>query len=180
MSIFGFFGLALVVVLGLAILRAVIARALNPLQDVELHELPDPVRREVERVAPDFRAEVVRLSKDGREARLRGQRGGVDARMKIDLDRSGELAEVEFDTAREGGVRRTRIAPEDLPAAASREFDRLLGAIRERMAEPRLAAGTLNGVGNYEIKGRADGFEWEVEVDEHGQLLEYEMEREGR
>lgn len=171
---FAVFGALLV----LGILRAVIGRSLNPLTEVDASELPPTIRQEVERIVPEFQAEQIRLSKDGRHARLRGQRAGHACHVKVDLDRSGEIEEVEFDTRREGSVRRSQIEAADLPEAASREFDRLLGELRDRLTGPRLAGGTLNGVGNYELKGRANGYEWEIEVDESGRLLEYEMERE--
>ncbi len=168
------------VLIALAILRAVIGRSLNPLREVEASELPPTIRREVQRIVPDFEAQTIRLSKNGRQARLRGQRAGMDCHLKVDLDRDGGIDEIEFDTRREGSVRRSPIDPAELPEAVSREFDRLLGALRNQLSRPRLAAGTLDGVGNYELKGRAEGYDWEIEVDESGRLLEFEMEREGR
>ena len=168
------------VLIALAALRALIGRSLNPLREVEASELPPTIRQEVERIVPDFEAETIRLSKNGRQARLRGRRAGSDCHLKVDLDRDGGIDEIEFDTRREGSVRRSPIDPAELPEAVSREFDRLLGALRSQLTRPRLAAGTLNGVGNYELKGRAEGYDWEIEVDESGRLLEFEMEREDR
>ena len=163
-------------VLGLAILRAVVARKRNPYSEVAFDALPQSLREEIARSVPEFQPTSIRITKRQNEARLQGSYLGQRASIEGDFDPSGALVDFEFE-ASEGARVRTGIEPSELPEPARRRVDALLGDRRASFVERRVTGGSVHGEGNYKIVGDTSSWNWEIEVSESGTLLELEKER---
>lgn len=163
-------------VFALAIVQAVVRRKLNPYAEVAYAGLPDEMRAEIDRVLPGFEHGTARATKKGDEARVDGSYLGEPVFVEADFDGSGQLVDFEVD-----GRRSTRARgladPADLPEAALREIDRVLGEDRGRFERSRITTGTSGDERHFEVKGTAGIWKWEIAVSEAGRLLEVEKER---
>jgi hypothetical protein len=162
-----------------SIVRSLIGRKRDPVGDVRFDQLPPVLQEEIQRIAPDFQPESIRATESGSDAYLRGDYRGTRASIEADFDAEGNLVEFEFEAVH-GSRTRRGIAQGDLPAAVVAEVDRVLGDERARFTQQGQTAGTLNGEGNYKVRGDADDWSWEIEVSESGQLLEVEKEKRRR
>ena len=163
-------------VIALAIVKAVIARKINPIGEVAYTGLPGTLREEVERVLPGFRNELARMTKKGNEAWLRGDYQGTPVRVEADLDGNGELIELEIEGPHMKRTRSPDVAAE-LTAAAAREVNRVLGSDVSVFERRSLSAGTSDGESYFKVEGHAKNWKWEIAVTGDGRLLEVEKEK---
>jgi len=131
-------------------------------------------------VLPAFTPRQVKLTKQRDEARAEGAYRGASIHVEADFAPDGALVDFEIDTHR--GWRKTGLGSErDLPDAARRELDRLLGPDRATFEVSLVKAGALaDGEPAFEVKGRSGDWKWEIELSASGQLLELEKERRRR
>ena len=174
--------LAFVAFVGFAIVSNVIARKRDPLGPVTIDQLPADARGWLERVVPDFHPQQIEMTQSGRYVRLRGERLGELARAKFEYTSDGTLDEFEFEVGSGRSARGRGVKQEDLPAAVTAEFDRVLGDARAEYDVRALFGGTYSSEGKpespyYKTKGAAAGMIWEIEVDGDGRLIEVEIER---
>ena len=157
--------------------QALLRRRMNPYEEIPYEELPGTLRSEIERVLPGFCAGRARLTRGGDEARLEGAVDGEPIAIEADFDPSGALLDLEIDTR--CATRHTGIArPEDLPEAARRELERVLGTDLAEFETSRVTRGqTREGTAVFEVKGRSGDWKWEVELTAEGRLLELEREK---
>lgn len=163
----------------LAIGQAVVRRMRNPYAEVAYAQLPACLRDEIERVLPGFRPGGARITRRRDEARVHGDYQGRATTIEADFDAAGNLVEFEADAGR--GVRARGIAAEgDLPEAARREVDRVLGDEAASFQRSLVTRGTRDGQPHFEVKGRGGDWKWEIAVSADGRLLEVERERRRR
>lgn len=168
MIFFGLFALALVQIL----LRS----ARNPYEEIAYDRLPEELREEVDRVVPGFVHATARMRRLGDVARLDGDYRGRAVAIEAEFDEAGQMIDFEVDTV--GGARTWRTAAiDEVPQAALREIERVLGEAAAAFQRRVVLAGTAGDESHYEVKGLASDWEWEIAVTEGGRLLEVERER---
>ncbi len=158
---------------------SILRRLLNPFQEVAYEGLPGALRAETDRVLPGFHHNKVRTTKSGDNARIEGKYLGESVTVEADFDPHGEM--VEFEVERWVGARTTGLATlADVPDAALREVERVLGDHHAAFEPRTVKRGESGGEIHYEVKGTSGDWKWEVAVTEAGRLVEIEKEKRHR
>ncbi len=154
-------------------------RARNPFAEVGYAGLPDVMRAETERVLPGFQHRLARITKQRDSARIQGEYQGEPVTVEAEFDPAGTMVEFEVEGRR--GARRLGIAaPEELPEAAAREIERVLGDARAEFQRSTMTHGDAAGEPHFEVRGQAGNWKWEIAVSASGRLLEMEKEKRAR
>lgn len=162
--------------LALGIAQTVIRRTRNPYGDVQYHDLPAPLRLELERILPDFEPRTLRATRNREEVRMEGRYGGDAKNIEVEFDPDGELIELEID-APEHVQMHGPAQLSELTRQARQEIERITQTPIESLERVRVKRGTVANEDHFEVDAIQGQWDWEITVSATGRLLELDKER---
>ena len=163
------------IILGAVVALNLIKRWLNPPKPVTMEELPTNVRAEFEQFG-DFEIEKIIFEKSELEYKFYGSCSGEPARVEVELNRSREIREVEFNVRSKLKKPGQFISDKTVPQSVAEIMFPYLGDEAQSFELTRINSCEIRNEPAFDVKGRTANWKWEFEICESGKL--YEMEKE--